>query len=221
MRHYGLQFVFLILAPILAGVSAQAQTPFDIVPGGVKADYYASRDFEAYVSFRFAGESDWWTSRRVRIRRGEGLTLDGRRAKCGNRISLQLPPGAKTLPPSIHFVEKLVLLPPRAPDLVFPTPEGFYFPPELLPPVVPDYPPGTEPAPPYADIGFLIPPGGISLGCSKKNQNEERCKPHRPQPRPEATPEMSPAALIATGLGALLWGAWPCLRRRREPAKPD
>ena len=195
---------YLITLPLLASLSvlARAQTPFDVVPGGINPDYYAPHDFEAYVSFRFAGESDWWTSHRVLIKKGEGLTRDGRRARCGNRFVSKLPPNAKTLPPTIRFVELLPVLPPRAPDLVFPTSGSFYFPPETLPPLW-ETPP-TAGIVPYLGGGFWVPPGGISLRCKDKSKNPEDCKPHHPKPPPAVTPEFSSAASFATGLMLLL-----------------
>lgn len=198
---------------ILVSIAGWAQTPFDIVPGGVKPDYYAARDMQAYVSFRFAGESDWWTSHRVLIRKGEGLTFDGRRAKCGNKFSLKLPPGARILPPTIRFVERLPLLPPRAPDLVFPTPERFDFPPGPLPPLS-EAPSWPEAPPPYVIGGFWIAPGGL-LHCDKKNQNSKDCKQH-PKPPPAVAPEPSSGALFATGLALLLSVLTLCLRRLRR-----
>lgn len=216
-RPAGMMGSYLIRVPllILISIAGWAQTPFDIVPGGVKPDYYAPRDMEAYVSFRFAGESDWWTSHRVLIRKGEGLTFDGRRAKCGNKFSQKLPPDARILPPTIRFVERLPLLPPRAPDLVLPDPERFDFPPGPLPPLS-EAAPWPEATPAYVIGGFWIPPGGL-LHCDKKNQDSKDCKSH-PKPPPAAVPEPSSGLLFATGVALLLSVLAFCLRRTRRLA---
>jgi hypothetical protein len=78
-----------------------AEYPYSLTPGGVKADYYASHDFAAWVDLRFGGEIYW---AHTTIRKGEGLTRDGRRARCGNHFLTALPPGAKQLPPAFNFI---------------------------------------------------------------------------------------------------------------------
>ena len=208
----------MVLLIAFTGVSGWAQTAFDVVPGGVKPDFYAAKDFRAYVSFRFAGESDWWTSHRVLIRKGEGLTRDGRRAKCGNRFSAKLPPGAKTLPPTLRFLDRLPVLPPEASNLVFPTPDRFFYPPAPPPSMSSESPPETASALPYFGGGLLVPPGGISLRCTKTNHNPKDCKPQHPNPPPAATPEPHTALLVAIGM-LLPFFVLPLWMRRKRRSR--
>lgn len=166
--------------------------PFSIVPGGlysrseltgwlardpVVARHYdgfgaqearfvaTGQDAFAYVSYR-RGDLVFWTRRRLRIPKGELLLTDGThfaRARCGNRVNPELPPGARietNYPPELE-------LPPFSMPLFRAGAIGSYTPPEAIPelpllaktiPMFPvPVPVSTETAP------DMVPPGQILL----------------------------------------------------------
>lgn len=162
--------------------------PYSLTPGGVKADYYASHDFPAWVDMRFAGEIYWV---HTTIRKGEGLTHDGRRARCGNHVRTGLPPGARKLPPVFKFLVPILNNP--LPDPAYEPPAIGLNPPPLVPPLLtptPNNPGAPILTGPIPMLPVLIP--------SCKQRPNSKCKKKNPGTAP--TPEPSTWVLISAGL---------------------
>lgn len=160
--------------------------PYSLTPGGVKADYYASHDFPAWVDMRFAGEVYWV---HTTIRKGEGLTNDGRRARCGNHFRTELPPGAEKLPPEFKFLVPILESP--LPGLNDGPPAISLTPPFAGPPLLTPNAPLGAPVMigPLPILPVLIPT------CDEHKDN--KCKK---KPGPVVTPEPSAWLLVAIGL---------------------
>lgn len=183
------------------------------------------REREAYVSFR-VGDNVYWTSHKVRLRRGETLISDGRhlgRARCGNRVSEtpRLPtydhePSAQELntadEPQVEteaFTANAPLapsplgLPVTAPLLARPLTPGSA--PRLL---ASSSPPGVVPftgIPPY-----FVPPDGCPHGTVELHG---KCSPDTPTTPVAPTPENATLILFLTGVGALT--VWGWIRKHR------
>jgi len=199
------------MAKVMLLCVALTSYPYSLTPGGVKADYYASHDFPAWVDMRFAGEIYWV---HTTVHRGEGLTNDGRRARCGNHFRTELPPGAKRLPPAFKFL---------APILDNPLPE------------LNDEPPAVSLGPPQPALPSLTPrpenlAGPVLLGpdpilpmlipsCDNKDNN---CKKKK-KPNPTLTPEPSAWVLISIGLAliAIKQRATRSRTHKRAPSAVD
>jgi hypothetical protein len=67
-----------MLFSLLAGPAKEY--PYSITPGGVKADFYAKKDFSASIDFRFADEI-WWARATIRKERGLPRKAGGRGAE--------------------------------------------------------------------------------------------------------------------------------------------
>jgi hypothetical protein len=206
--------------------------PYSVVPGGVRNRWDLEREYDqdpvvrdhyrdfrfgsaqlirltedqtAYVSYRIGGKI-FWTSKKVRLHRGEKLLTDGHitaRARCGNQVSQMPHPATSPMEPSAAEMEKQ--LPPQVPvptildaGLRRPNFPGFGPPSSpttgtggWLPPIIPLIPYGGTPATPQ--------PGG----------------PHKPVYPPLPTPqgtihvpeagELGPATLflVLTGLAGV------------------
>lgn len=165
--------------------------PYSITPGGVKADYYASHDFPAWVDMEFAGDVYWV---HMTIHKGEGLTNDGRRARCGNHFRAQLPPGAKRLPPTFKFLVPVLDNP--LPGINDEPPAVNLNPPLLAPPPLLTETPNSLVPPglfgPLPIVPVLVPT------CDEKKDNN--CK--KKKPSPTSTPEASTWVLMTIGLAA-------------------
>lgn len=180
--------------------------PYSLTPGGVKADYYASRDFPAWVDMEFAGEIYWV---HTTIHKGEGLTDDGRRARCGNHVRTELPPGAQKLPPAFKFLVPILDNP--LPGLNDEPPGLNLTPSPLNPPLLTSIPnpldvPGL--IEPFPIVPILIPT------CDELKNNN--CKKKKKPSSPTATPEPSTWVLIATGLAVIMVGRRVRHGRRRN-----
>ncbi len=217
--------------------------PYSVIPGGVQsvaefreallrdpvaAAHYARFDISrsrilelrvekiAYVSYRIK-DRVFWTSRKVRLLRGERIITDGvnyARARCGNRVSEipqgdrspHEPPAAEMESPSI-FANRTVI------------PAAFIFPPqsaELIPPAAAGSTPPSETTwlapPPFGFVYGGSPPGAKRTGCPYPLPSPEApCKP--PHPPPTVVPEPGTLLLISTGLGYMALRGRP----RRQP----
>jgi hypothetical protein len=177
--------------------------PYSVVPGGLRslrdaadsidsdpvvALHYRDLHIENLVLRRTAAPVDvfvsyrvqnaiYWTSRRVHLAKGELVLVDGTnviRARCGNRIAFELPPGA-----------------PKAPPLEPPL-EVFEY--GLPPPFSPGEPPGEGPPEPVPESWppVLIAPVPCCAGyVGPPNQ------PIAP------TPEPSTLLLVGAGISVL------------------
>jgi hypothetical protein len=233
--------------PAFAGWLHRPVYPYSVVPGGIASiaelrqvllrdpvaaghytrfDVIRSRILQlqvermAYISYRMK-DRIYWTSRKVRLPRGERVVTDGvnyARARCGNRIS-EVPqsPTSPQQPPEGELETPLVfpnqtLIPvafislsgtPSLGELSSPAAASGAQPPETIPQ-------GGMPPP------IVLPYGGSPPGTKGKGSPYPvaypgaPCKPHHP--RSTATPEPSTVLLISTGLGIMALG----IRRRSE-----
>jgi len=197
VRGWSLALQILSVALLAAVRSSAIEYPYSMVPGGLPADHVLGHDQCLYLGMRFGGQMVW-TDRCVWLRAGEKMA-GTRRARCGNPTASHLPPGAKTLPPGLHFLVHLMEkpLPNIAPppqttvmELTWAPPSQQTQVPELLPPseqtVVHEFPA------PY----FFIPAGG--------GLPPSRCK-HKPcnngaSPGVARAPEPSSITLLLSGL---------------------
>lgn len=168
------------------------QYPYSLTPGGVKPDYYASHDFPAWVDMKFAGEIYWV---HTTIHRGEGLTNDGRRSRCGNHFRTELPPGARKLPPGFKFLVPILDNP--LPGLNDGPPAVNLTPPFAIPPLLGKTP--NNPGNPVEIGMFPILPVLIPTCDDNKNNCKKKKKPN-----PTLTPEPSSWVLMMIGLAALV-----------------
>ena len=222
--------------------------PFSVIPGGVQnttefrqallrdpvaAAHYAGFDVSrsrilvlrdektAYVSYRIK-DRIFWTTRKVRLRRGEKVITDGvnyARARCGNRISPVAQAGSSPHEPPPEELEKPFSFGDRTV-----TPVAFRF---FLPTAAPIQagPEGAPAASPSETAGSA--PASFDLvlgGRPSAKQKGKSCpgpvsSPDAPckQPKPPAlAPEPGTVLLISTGLGFLAL----CRRRRRGRTAP-
>lgn len=178
-------------------------------------------DRYAYVSFR-VGDNIYWTSHKLRLRKGETLLTDGEhfiRTRCGNRLSKDA-----RLPIYLHEPSDDVLNTPLPID---PESEAYAVaelaPISFLPGVLPQsglLPAAAGRAPeqatytPAAYTPFL--PFFAEPGCTQKNSSGNHCDTLRdspPPPPPAPTPENNAWILFASGMG-ILW-AHRILRGKR------
>ena len=165
--------------------------PYSLTPGGIKADYYASHDFPAWVDMKFAGEIYWV---HTTIHRGEGLTDDGRRARCGNHFRTELPPGAEKLPSAFKFLVPILDNP--LPGLNEGPPAVNLTPPFVAPPLLSKTP--DHPASPILVGAFPVLPVLIP-GC---DENKNNCKKKK-KPPTGPVPEPSTWVMMAIGCAAI------------------
>jgi hypothetical protein len=214
--------------------------PYSVVPGGVRNSWDLQKEYEqdpvvhdhyrdfrfrgarlilltedetAYVSYRIGGKI-FWTSKKVRLHRGEKLLTDGHitaRARCGNQVS-QLPhPAVSPIEPPMAELE--TPLPPQVPV------------PAILDagprrPNLPGFGPGPGPTP--SNGGWLPPliplmPYGGGPGTSRPSGPRKPVYPPLPVPQapihvPEAG-ELGPATLFLLSTGVA--GAYRRYRRKK------
>jgi hypothetical protein len=193
--------------------------PYSVIPGGVEseqelksavqhdpvvADHYsdfdlakthlirADHDQMEYVSYRM-GDRVFWTSRQLRIRKGEWLITDGKheaRTRCGNRLSdhAEQPTSAKQ--PSPEALESPVAV-HALPELL----AGNYLPTETPDGRAPFLPGGGGSA--GGPFGSVIPPVYFPWLGTPTGETP-------PATPPVGTPEPSSLIMLAGGLGSIL-----------------
>ena len=181
----------LAVALLAAIRSSATEYPYSVVPGGVPADHVLAHDQCLYLGMRFGGQM-LWTDHCVWLRAGEKMA-GRRRARCGNPTALDLPAGAKTLPPGLHFLVPIMEKP--LPNIMAPSPT-------TLPATLLELtwtPPGEEPQVRAPPPDWFLPIGAEGpRPC---------CKPPPPCKKAHGclkpTPEPSGAWLLLSGLMGL------------------
>jgi hypothetical protein len=209
--------------------------PFSIIPGGVEnaqelknalahdavaESHYAGfnvakahvirmdRDRAMYVSYRM-GDRVFWTSKMLRIPKGESVITDGEhmaRTRCGNLLSATPILPISPRGPSLEAMEAL------PPPEIFAELQPLSFPPVDIPPPPPiPATPATPPAPPSGPPGFpIIPPPYFPITGGGGF-------PSHPVVPPVGTPEPGEFSLLAIGVCAVLTAGWfAAIRKKRK-----
>lgn len=179
------------------------------------------RDRYAYVSFR-VGDNIYWTSHRLRLRKGETLLTDGShyiRTRCGNRLS-----NKARFPIYLHEPSDSIM------NVVLPSaPETEPFAAAELAPIIflSDISPGLSRIPlgrPFEVSAPAVYAPFLSFftvpGCVKKNSSGKHCgnpKATAPPPPLAPTPENGVWILFSSGMGIVC--GYGLLRRKREVAQ--
>jgi hypothetical protein len=212
--------------------------PYSIVPGGVhdprelqrvfdkdpvvKAHY---RDFDfrrarviqlledktVYVSYRIAGRV-YWTTKRVRLRRGEKVITDGKmtlRTKCGNQVSETARKEVSPSEPSIARLERPMSIDPGE-ATVIPIPTNFES--ALARPNLPAFSPGMPGYSLIANNGGMLslnppPLPGCTPGKKKKGSSSAAATTGGTKAKPGdcghpggEVPEPGTLLLLSTGI---------------------
>lgn len=210
--------------------------PYSVIPGGVEsgrelkdaiardpvaAGHYADfnvaktrvvrldRDELAYVSYRM-GDRIFWTSKKVRLPKGETVITDGAheaRTRCGNRLS-----DTPSEPVSPQEPPPQALDQPRHPELV-----AVLEPPTIdFPPTPPFLPPGSPPGPLSAPPSN--PPGGGVIPPPFFPPIGGGGSPPPPISPAVSVPEPGSLEMLVAGVATILAAGWVTNSRRRHKA---
>lgn len=204
--------------------------PFSVIPGGVEsgqelrdtiardpvaAGHYGDfdvanarvaridRDELVYVSYRM-GDRIFWTSKKVKLAKGETVITDGvreARTRCGNRLSETPSQPTSPLEPATQALEQATR--PEVATLLEPPAIDF-------PPVSPSLPPVFSPAPPAAPPGkppgVILPPFFPPIGGGGTP----------PPPSAVNVAEPGSLGLLLAGIAAILTASWVKSERQRR-----
>jgi len=209
---------------IPGGVESPPELKSAILHDPVAANHYADfdvakarvvrldRDEMAYVSYRM-GDRIFWTSKRVKLAKGETVITDGTheaRTRCGNRVSgTPGQPVSPSEPPPAEFQpsqppqQVAILLPPQ-----------IDFPPAAPPAFPPGPPPAAPPATPPGG-GVIPPPYFPPVGGGGPPTHPPAVPPVVP---PIPVPEPGTLEMLSVGLAAILAAMWFAKVRRQRRA---